>query len=446
MDDAARCLRGGWIITQDDDRRILRGDILLRNGVIEAVGEKLPAGSAEEIDARDFVVTPGLINLHTHVANALIKGIADERDFPGFLEIMFQYDRYRNPKDLEAGALLGGAEMLLSGTTAFLDMYYGEDSVARACERLGLRGFLGWAVLDPEITTQTGVPVENARRFIRQWKGHPLVEPLVAPQGVYACRADTWSSARDLAREEGTLLHYHLSETRGEVEGHRSRYGERPVEWLSSQGLLGPGQVAAHAVWLTQREIGLLAKAGVGTVHCPSSNMKLASGEGGVSPVPELREAGVVVGLGTDSSTSNNSLSVLREMRLAGLVQKHHRHDARTLSAQEILDMATRDGARALRVGDRLGQIAPGFQADLVMYDLRDPSWHPVQPETLVSNLVWAASEASVSRVYVQGREVVRDHRLLNVDPEELRRKTEEAWTQLSRAVGSAGSPAPPPP
>ncbi len=425
--DRTVAFRQGLIVTQDEERRVLRGDLILRGQRVEGVGARLREGADEEVDARGFLLAPGLINAHTHVANALLRGLADDLDFPHFLERMFAVDARRVEKDIELGALLGGAEMLLSGTTSFLDLYYGEDAVARACGRLGIRGFLGWAVLDPDKTTQKGVPVENARGFIGRWKGDRWASPLVAPQGVYACGEETWRKARELALNEGTLLHYHLSETRGEVVEHERRTGVRPAIWLRERGLLGPRQVAAHGVWLTTEEIRVLGESRIAVTHCPGSNTKLASGGGGVCPVPELRAAGSPVALGTDSSTTNNGLSLLREMHLAALLQKHARHDPTVLPAQEVLDLATREGARALgREGD-LGQLAPGFRADVVLYDLSHPSLTTTRPDQAVSSLVYGVPEGAVHSVYVDGEAVVRDHGLVRVPWAAVQGEIEEA-------------------
>lgn len=410
---------------------MFRGDLILDGAKIRAAGPHLTEKADHDVDARKFLIAPGLINAHTHVANTLLRSVADDMDFGKFLETMFAFDARRTEQDLEAGALLGGAEMLLSGTTTFLDMYYGEDSVARACERLGMRGFLGWAVLDPEITTQKGVPVENARDFISRWKGNALVTPLVAPQGVYAGKAETWLAARDLAAREKTPVHYHLSETRFEVDQNQEKRGKRPPEWLDEIGFLGPNQVAAHGVWLTTAEIALLAKKGVAVTHCPSSNMKLACGGGGVAPVTELRAAGAVVALGTDSSTSNNGLSMLREMHLAGLVHKHQRHDATSLPAQVVLDMATVEGARALGQSGRLGALVPDHQADLVLYDLTHPSMLPTRAENAVSNLVYSASDEAVHTVYVAGRPVVEARRLTGISGDALMSEVETTTASL---------------
>ncbi|MCI4360518.1 MAG: amidohydrolase family protein, partial [Thermoplasmata archaeon] len=300
---------------------------------------------------------------------------------------------------------------------------------ARAVERLGIRGFLGWAVLDPSMTTQKGVPVENARHFIERWVGHERVSPLVAPQGVYVCGAETWLAARDVAREKHTLVHFHLSETRREVHEHESKTGKRPPVWLDEIGFLGPGMVAAHGVWLTRREIQILADRQVGVAHCPSSNLKLATG--GIAPVTELRESGTVVGLGTDSTASNNSLSMLREMHVAGLIQKHHRWDAGALSAQVLLDMATIEGAKLVGRSSELGSLEVGKRADFSLVRLDHPTLVPARPEAIVSHLAYSASEEAIDSVYVDGEAVVRG-RVLQREPwAKIRGEAESAAATL---------------
>lgn len=421
--------RGGLLVTQDPGRRVLRGDLRVRDGRIEAVGD-VGSGEAEErIDATGFAIVPGFVNTHTHVAMSPLRGIADDRDLSGFLERLFAVDAHRTESDVEGGAAQGIAEMLLSGTTSFLDLYYMEDAVARAVERLGIRGFLGWAVLDPSLTTQKGVPVDNARAFIGRWKGHERVTPLAAPQGVYVCSEETWLKTREVARETQTLCHFHLSETRREVHELQEKVGDRPAAWLDRIGFLGPGMVAAHGVWLTRREMETLARRQVGVAHCPSSNLKLAVG--GVAPVVELRAAGVRVGLGTDSVASNNSLSMLREMHVAGLLQKHHRWDAGALPAQTLLDLATIEGAQLLGRAADLGSLEAGKQADFSLVRLDHPTVLPARPEAIVSHLAYSASEEAVDSVYVSGECVVRGRALVREPWEAVRRAAERAADSL---------------
>jgi len=408
---------------------VVRGDLRVEGGRITSVGDVGKAPAEEEVDASGFAIVPGFVNAHTHVAMSLLRGIADDRELAGFLETLFAVDAHRTEADVEAGARAGIAEMLLSGTTSFLDLYYFEDAVARAVEALGIRGFLGWAILDPELTTQKGVPVDNARAFIERWKGHALVSPLVAPQGVYVCGKETWLRAREVAQSAKTLVHYHLSETRREVHEHQAKTGRRPVVWLEEIGFLGPQSVAAHTVWLTGEEIGLLAKREVGIAHCPSSNLKLASG--GVAPVVELRAAGATVGLGTDSVASNNSLSMLREMHIAGLVQKNQRWDATVLSAQELLDLATIDGARLLGRAADLGSLEVGKQADFSLFGLDHPTLFPARPEAIVSHLAYSAADEAIDSVYVGGVPAVRHRSLARADWASIRRDGETAAEAL---------------
>ncbi|HTW55118.1 MAG TPA: amidohydrolase [Thermoplasmata archaeon] len=417
------------LVTQDPARRVVRGDLRVEDGRFAHVGPDAPRAGAETIDGRGFAAVPGFVNAHTHVAMSVLRGIADDRELSGFLETLFRVDARRTEADVEAAARAGIAEMLLGGTTSILDLYYFEDAVARAADDLGLRAFLGWAVLDADKTTQPGRPLDNARGFLDRWKGHPRVTPLVAPQGVYVCDRETWLGARELADRYGTLVHYHLSETRREVHEHEAKTGRRPAVWLEEIGFLGPNQVAAHAVWLTGEEIALLARRSVGIAHCPSSNLKLASG--GVAPVVELLDAGAVVGLGTDSVASNNSLSMFREMHVAGLLHKNQRWDASVLPAQRLLDLATIDGARLLGRANEIGSLEVGKRADFSLVRLDHPSMLPARPAAIVSHLAYSAEADVVDSVWVDGTPVVRGRTLVRGRWSEIRAAAESAADRL---------------
>jgi 5-methylthioadenosine/S-adenosylhomocysteine deaminase len=422
-------LTDALVIRQDARRTVGRADLRVEDGRFTHVGPHAPREGATVVDAHEFAAVPGFVNAHAHVANAPLRGIADDRDLEGFLEVMFAVDAHHTEADVEVGARAGIAEMLLGGTTSFLDLYYYEDAIARAAEALGIRGFLGWAVLDADKTTQKGRPVDNADAFAGRWKGHARITPVVAPQGVYVCNAETLTAAAEVATRHGTFCHYHLSETRREVSEHIEKTGRRPVEWLEEIGFLRPGQVAAHAVWLTGREIDLLAGQKVGIAHCASSNLKLASG--GVAPIVELRKAGATVGIGTDSVVSNNSLSMLREMHLAGLVQKNHRWDAAALPAQELLDLTTIEGARLLGRSDDLGSIEVGKRADFSLFRLDHPTLLPARSEAIVSHVAYAASDEAIDSVFVGGVRVVEGRRLVRGDLRAIRADAERAAASL---------------
>ncbi len=427
----------GLLVTQDPQRRVLRGDLRIEHGRITHVGPNAPREGAAVIDGHGFAVVPGFVNVHAHVAMAPLRGVADDRDLAGFLETLFAVDARRTERDVEAGARAGIAEMLLAGTTSFLDLYYFEDAVARAVESLGIRGYLGWAVLDPELTTQKGAPLDNARQFIGRWKAHERVTPVVAPQGVYVCNRETWLGARELADREGTFCHFHLSETRREVHEHETKTGARPALWLDQIGFFQGGRsVAAHAVWLTGQEITLLAQRNVGIAHCPSSNAKLASG--GVAPIVELRAAGASVGLGTDSVASNNSLSMLREMHTAGLFHKNQRWDASLLRAQELLDLATIEAARVIGRDGELGSLEVGKRADFSLVRLDHPTLVPARPEAIVSHLAYSASDEAIDSVYIAGEPVVRHRSLVRGDWNKIRREAEAAAEALWPPRGAA--------
>ena len=381
------------------------------------------------MDASGCVVIPGLINCHSHVAMSLMRSVADDVKLDKFLEKTFAIDAKRTPEDIAVGATLGCLEMVRSGTTTFLDLYYSEDVIAKSVEEVGLRAYLGWAVLDEKYTTQKGKPVRNCEAFIKSHKGRPLIKPVVAPQGVYVCSDETLMQAKELAKREGTFCHYHLSETRYEVYEHQKKTGKRPVDHLSELGFFSKGDVAAHGVWLTINEVRQLAKAGVSVAHCPTSNMKLASG--GVAPLPEMFAEGVGVCLGTDGSSSNNSLDMFLEMKFCSLMHKNHRWDASVLTAQKCLDLASVDAAKCLGAEKQLGSIEVGKKADLVVLDCRIPSMTPMTPENAVANLVYGSPSHAVRDTIVDGKVVLRDRKIVTIDEAKFLTKAEAISAEL---------------
>jgi 5-methylthioadenosine/S-adenosylhomocysteine deaminase len=421
-------LRDGLVVTQNADREVFRGSVLVEDGLIKAVGrEALPAD--EVIDCGGCAIIPGLINAHNHVANTILRGLVDDVPLEEMLERSFAYDAKLTRRDVQLGAMVGCLEMLRSGTTTFLDHFYWEDEVARAVAHSGIRAVLAWVVLDEEKTTQKGNPLKNAAAFIRGNRDLARITPAIALQGVYACSEETFLGAKELAEAQDTPLHMHLSETRVEVYEHQKKTGRRPPEWLDGIGFLCDRLSAAHCVWLTVNEIRLLAKAGVKVAHCPASNMKLASG--GYAPLPEMFREGVAVGLGTDSPLSNNSLDIFAEMKLCALMHKAHRWDATVIPAQKALDMATIDAARVLGLERRLGSVEVGKAADLVVVDLGAPNLTPTREDNVVSNLVYSCTGGNVVNTLVDGNVVLRDRVIRTADEAEVLSSAAEAAAQL---------------
>ena len=426
--DLTTLIKNGIIVTQNWKREVVRGDVLVDAGRISAVGH-VKARPDEIIDANGCIILPGLINCHTHVAMSLMRSVADDVKLEKFLDKTFAIDAKRTSEDIGIGATLGCLEMARSGTTTFVDLYYSEDIIAESVEQVGLRGYLGWAVLDEKFTTQKGKPIKNCEEFIRSHRDRPLVKPVVAPQGVYVCSDETLLHAKELAVKEKTFLHMHLSETRGEVYEYQRQKGKRPADHLAEIGFLSKGDLFAHGVWLTVNEIRELAKAGANIAHCPTSNMKLASG--GVAPLPEMFAENVCVSLGTDGCSSNNTLDMFLEMKFASLLHKAARWDAGVLPAQKCLDMATIDAAKCIGADKELGSIETGKKADLVILDCGVPSMTPTTPENAVSNIVYAGASSAVRDTMVDGKFVLRAGKIVTVDEEAAIKKASAAAERL---------------
>ncbi len=424
-------LKDGLIVTQDPTRRIVRGNVLVEGERIAAIGGT--ADAADEVfDCSHCAILPGLINLHQHAANALVRGLADDVPLEEMLTKSFAVDAKFTRRDVQIGALLACLEMIRSGTTSFQDLFYWEDEVARAVRESGMRGFLSWVTLDPALTTQHGDPVKNADAFVGKHLGDLLVTPSVGVQGVYVASEETLLRAKEVAARRGVRLHAHLSETRKEVYDHVAKTGQRPAEWLEQIGFLDSRLNVAHGVWLTLNEVRILARHGVSVAHCPVSNMKLASG--GVAPVPEMLQGGVIVGLGTDSPLSNNSADLFGEMKTASLLHKATRWDARVLPAQQVLDFVTIDAAKALGVADRIGSIEVGKRADLAVVSLRRPHTTPFYPSNLISHLVYASRGSDVQTTIVDGRVLMAGGVVRTVDEDAILEQAQETAHELLEA------------
>jgi 5-methylthioadenosine/S-adenosylhomocysteine deaminase len=398
------------------------GGIAIRDGKIEATGpsDKIESAfeSSETLDISGCVALPGLINAHTHAAMTLFRGLADDLPLMDWLqEHIFPAERMLNEEWVYWGTMLACAEMILSGTTAFCDMYLFEHKVAEAAKRAGMRALVGEVLYD--FPSPAYGEIENGlshtESLIERWHGDPLVSIAVEPHAPYTCSPDLLKKCHEISARHEVPLVVHLAENEAEVKQILDRYGRRPVEHLEALGLLDRRLVADHCVALNETDISLLAKNRVNVVHNPESNMKLASG---IAPVPRLLESGITVALGTDGCASNNNLDMFGEMDTCAKLHKAATLDPTVLPAATALRMATQSGAKALGWEGRAGQIAPAMLADLIVVDFRKPHLTPVYNP--VSHLVYAAGAADVCHSVIGGRLVMKDRILLTLDLEEI--------------------------
>ena len=418
-------LAHGTVITMD------AAFTLINDGAVAIRGDSIAAISPTDqilrdhtatavIDCHNCAIMPGLVNAHTHVPMTLLRGLADDLRLDVWLMgYMMPVEReFVTPDFVRLGTLLGCAEMIRSGITAFADMYYFEDAIAEATVQAGLRGVLAQTVLKfpaPDAASYED-SVEACRLFIEKWKGHPLIVPAVGPHAHYTCPPEVLEACVALATDYNVPLHTHVSETLLEVEDCRKQHGMPVVPWIRKYGLLETQLIAAHCVHVDSGEIRTLKNAGAGVVHNPSSNLKLASG---IAPVKEMIEIGVKLGIGTDGTASNNDLDMFEEMRLASFLAKGATHDPLVAPARTSLILATIGGARAIHLDHLTGSLEVGKRADVVVVDLtglhNTPRFHR-EPEMVYSQLVYACKSSDVRDVWCNGRALMRDRALLTVD------------------------------
>jgi 5-methylthioadenosine/S-adenosylhomocysteine deaminase len=430
---------GGTVVTMDGERRVIEdGAVAVQAGRVVAVGRRRDIerryAAAEVIDARGRAVIPGLINGHTHVPMTLFRGIADDLDLNEWLtKFIFPAEAKNVTEDfVRAGTQLGLAEMIRGGTTTYCDMYYFEDAIADETARAGVRGVLGETVIDfPVADNKTWADaMRYAESYVSKWRNHPLVTPAIAPHAPYTVSDAHLREVRAFSDRTGAPVLIHVSETRKEVEDISKQKGARPVEYLAGLGFLSARTVAAHTVHINDKEIALLKDSGVGSVHNPESNMKLASG---VAPVPQMLRAGVALGLGTDGAASNNDLSMWEAMDAAAKLHKLHSNDPRVVTAEEALMLATVGGARALHMEKEIGSLEVGKRADLVVVDL--DGLHQTPRYSIYSHLVYATKSSDVRTVVVEGRVLMRDRRLLTLNEELIKTRARALRERISRSI-----------
>ncbi len=436
-------VRGGTVVTMDGARRVIEnGGIAIKGGRIVAVDDTAAIdrsyAARQIVNATGKVVIPGLINGHTHVPMTLFRGLADDLDLQEWLTKYIFPAEAKNVTEefVRVGTRLGLAEMIRSGTTTYCDMYYFEDAIADETSKAGMRGVLGETVIDfPVADNKTNAEaMAYVEKFVRHWKGNALITAAIAPHAPYTVSEEHLRAVRAFSDRTGAPIVTHISETKREVDDSIKAKGASPVDYLNRIGFLNNRVIAAHMVWPSEEELGLLRKLGVGLVHNPQSNMKLASG---VAPVPQMLKEDLPVGLGTDGAASNNDLNLWEEMDTAAKLHKLISKDPKVVSAEEAFEMATLRGARALHLEKEIGSIEKGKRADLVIVDLDDLNQTPSY--NIYSDLVYATKAADVRTVIIEGRIVMRDRRLLTLNEvtikADARRYRERIITSLGAKI-----------
>lgn len=425
-------IENATVLTMDAGYSVLEhGYVLIQDSVIEKTG----TGTCElsydkKIDGTGKILMPGMINTHSHIPMIPFRSMGD--DCPDRLR------RFLFPLELEAmtpelvrlSARYAVCEMLLAGVTTVLDMYYFENEVAKACDELGIRGYLGETVINME-TCDSKIPyggLEYGRTFLEKWKGHELITPLIAPHATNTNSPEMLKKAYELAREYDTFYTLHVSEMDYEIEYFREHYKKTPTEFLYDLGVLGEKTIAAHCIHMTDHDLELLSQTGTKVTHCIGSNTKAGKG---ITPVRDMRNAQIVVGLGTDGPSSGNTLDLFTQFRLFASFQKTKYRDRSLFPAWEIIALGTIGGAAVLGAEENIGSVEKGKKADLVMVETDSVNMFPLYNP--YSALVYSANASNVDTVFVNGRMLVHNKKLVNADLKAIKDDLSKAMEAFNR-------------
>lgn len=445
-------LTGATIVTMAPDRRVLHDaaiafdDTILAVGPIDSVLTAHPG--AEVVDCRGSVIVPGFVNTHSHLFQTLLKGLGDDRVLSDWFVTMTGPSAVElTEEDCFAGAVHGCAEALTTGTTTLVDFMFAHpraglgDAVARAMDAIGIRGIMARSYLTAG--ADVGVPVAlvepleaallDSQRLINTWnRAGSRVTVGLAPCVSWGTDEATMRETRSLADDTGALITMHLSETPFEIEEALRRFGTRDVPYAARTGLLGPDLLAVHCVQVDDTDIDLLLETDTKVSHNPCSNLYLGSG---FAPVPTMQQRGITVALASDGPASSSNHSMLQAMKFAALLHKGVHRDPRIITAEKVLEMATIDGAHAIGMGDVIGSLEVGKRADVVVLDMSNLCVTPVH--AAVSSLVYSQRGDEVDRVYVDGRLLVRDGTLVEIDEADIRARSAEAAAGLAARAGT---------
>jgi len=415
-----------------DGRDIIEdGLIATKKNIITYAGpkRKTPKIEAEKtIDASGMVATPGLINCHTHLAMTLFRGVAEDQPLETWLtEAIWPLEAKLKPQDIYYGSLLGCLEMIKSGTTCFADMYFHEEKVAKAVQKAGLRAALAPGLLetlDKDLAEET---LKQTFQLVKKYhKPKSTIKIQLGPHTVYTCSLDFLKRVRETATRHKIGIHIHLAESKDMADKIEREHGQTEVQLLESIGFLGSDVLAAHCIHLNQKDMQTLAKHDVKIVYNPVANMKLAQG---TAKIPDLQKLGITVSLGTDGPASNNTLDMLQNMKIAALLQKAHYGDPTVLPAKTVLEMATKNAAKALGLERTIGSLEPGKRADIALIDFKKP--HLTPQHNPYANIIYSANGSDVQTLIVDGRMLMENKCVKTLDEDEIMEKARETALNL---------------
>lgn len=438
-------IKGGRVVTMDENDSIVRGDLLIRDGRIAEIGEKIGGDADEVIDANGCAVLPGFVQTHIHLCQTLFRGAADDLSLIDWLKKrVWPMEAAHTAESIRASTRLGIAELIKGGTTCALTMetVRHTEEVLRVVEESGFRATVGKCMMDQgddvprELYEETHESIQESVSLIDKWHGRAggRIRCCFAPRFAISCTRELLSEVSKLAREHGVMIHTHASENKGECETVEAETGQRNVAYLDSLGISGAHVMLAHCIHLDDEEMEMLARKKTNVAHCPSSNLKLGSG---IARVAEMLEKGISVSLGADGAACNNRLDMFTEMRTAALLQKAL-HGPEVLPAGRALRLATIDGARALGLEKEVGSLEVGKRADVIVVDLAQPHSSP-RRDDVVSALVYSAQASDVRATIIDGRVVMRDGELLTLNEADVIAEANREAGALTERAGLAG-------
>ena len=409
--------------------------LLIKDDLIAEISDEIDQSNVDKIiDAEGKILLPGLINTHTHLSMTLFRGLADDLSLDSWLnDHIWPMEANLNGDYCYIGALLGAVELIKSGTTTFSDMYFYMEDVARAVDDAGIRAVLSYGMIDFGDAEKRENEIKENLTLFEACNGMAdgRIKVFLGPHSPYTASEELLIKVRELADEYNMGIHIHVSETQKEINDSLDEKGLRPFEYLEKIGFLGPDVVAAHCVWLSDKEIEIIKKHNVKVSHNPCSNMKLASG---VAPVSKMIENGVCVSIGTDGASSNNNLDLIEELKTASLLQKVSTLDPKVLNSDESIEMATIKGAEALGLDSEIGSIEVGKKADIILIDSNTANMTP-DSSSLSSNVVYSANGSNVDTTICNGKILMENKKLTALDEDEIYAKARQAIKELKEAI-----------